>query len=76
MDEDLNRQLLNLAIANQKAIVFRYCKDGDRSERRRVIPSSIFDNSDGLGVFTGLDLDRVEDRSFRLDRIDGLVHIA
>lgn len=71
-----NEGLMRLAKIHQRTVEFRYEKSpGAPIETRRLKPETIRETSRGMS-FVGFDPDRVETRSFRVDRIRGDVLVV
>lgn len=76
--ENLNHDLIEVAINHQRGIVFAYAKGNRQAviERRRLLPEGISRTRTGELVVTGVDPDRDGDpRAYRLDRIKGRVGV-
>lgn len=77
--DDLNRDLIAVAIAHERPIRFRYAKgaDGAVIELRTLKPEQITEaGKDKHEVVQGWDSDRDDFRMYRLDRIKGKVSIG
>lgn len=74
-DIPLNEALIRVAAAHDAAISFRYSKgDGEPVEARSFSPKNVKIMPDHV-TFVGYDPDRLGFRSFRSDRIKGLVAV-
>ncbi|MGI9016598.1 MAG: helix-turn-helix transcriptional regulator [Euzebya sp.] len=68
-----NRTLLSEALVNRQRVSFSYRKSSTQSpSKRRVEPHALL-HWHGQWYLRGFDRDRVADRTFRLDRIEGRV---
>lgn len=73
-----NRSLLTEALTTRRRVAFGYRRGDDvaaAATRRRVEPHALLHHR-GRWYLRGHDLDRRADRTFRLDRIDGVVRLT
>lgn len=76
--QELNHDLIEVAIGHKRGIVFAYAKGSRQAviERRRLLPEDVTATRDGSQIVSGLDPDRDGAiRAYRLDRIKGRVGV-
>lgn len=71
-----NLGVVSESIGRRKVITFRYRTGGGAGASSRAVEPHVLSFRSGAWYVTGLDRDRGERRSFKLDRIDGAVKMA